>query len=139
MRRSTIVLSDSNHNRSQEQIMATFATFLPIITAVDQLFADRFDNENRLMWDIKSLGCSNMSGRLDVVWMGRQRFAGVLRAKDLIQGNVNVDHHQHTCKGVAGISVSPEGDLQFNQNGTLTSDEAVELITKWLLKDQTTA
>jgi hypothetical protein len=115
MRRNTIVIS-GHHNYSQELISAAFAIFSPIITVVDRRFASSFDNENRLMWEIKDFS-GDGSSRLYVAWIGPSEREGVL---------------EH--KGSACINLTCEGSLLCNRGCPMSSDEAAEYILMQILK-----
>ena len=106
MRKNYITLSSGYEKQTQERIMAVFTTFLPIITAVDQRFAARFDSENSLYWEIQFPG--HLPCELKVAWMGPCEREHVL-----------------TRKGDACIRLTDADDV----------DDAVGYVMRQILKD----
>ena len=138
MKISTIVLSDSdssNHNRSPEEIVATLKVFMPIIDAVDHIFAIRLKDENRLMWNVRSLSYPDASGQLGVFWMASSKCLGYINMDDLIKGSICMDD-QLICRGSTTINVSPGGCLSCDGDAIPTLDEAVRYIIENLLREE---
>lgn len=120
MKRTTITLSSSNHNRTPEQILSALATFMPVIGKVESCMLQHMEDSDRLVWNVLALGCSNMSGRADVQWMSYK--SNLFPSLESIIYGGGETKSGFVVKASSGAYIQPDGELVVAMEKQLPED-----------------